>query len=268
MVHIHICTWAGEDTAHPTVRKIVPADLWDSLARGYDDFTATPTHLLLLGLIYPLACFVLAASSFGYSLLPMLFPIGAGFALIGPIAAVGFYEISRQREQGNEPEAAHVLHLLSSRSFPAISTICAVLAVLFLAWLTVAQALYQSLFGQLPPASTAHFIQDVLTTPNGYRLIIIGNLVGLAFAVLAMATGVVSLPLLLDRDVGVLVALATSVRAIARNLVTMSLWGLMVAVLLLVGSITLFVGLAIVVPVLGHATWHLYRKLVRFHVLA
>jgi uncharacterized membrane protein len=262
MAHIHIYACAGESMAHPTVRKIVPADLWDSLARGYGDFTTTPTHLLLLGLIYPLACFVLAAGSFGYSLLPMLFPIGAGFALIGPIAAIGFYEISRQREQGNKPKAAQVLHLLSSPSFPAIATISAVLAVLFLAWLLVAQALYQSLFGYLPPASMAQFMRDVLTTPNGHTLIITGNLVGAAFAVVTMATGVVSLPLLLDRDVGVLVALATSVRAVARNLVTMLLWGLMVAALLLIGSITLFVGLAIVVPVLGHATWHLYRKLV------
>jgi len=145
---------------------------------------------------------------------------------------------------------------------PAIATISAALAVLFLAWLFVAQALYQSLFGYLAPPSIARFVHDVLTTPDGHKLIITGNLVGLAFAVVAMATGVISLPLLLDRDVGVLVALATSVRAVARNLVTMSLWGLMVAALLLIGSITLFVGLAIVVPVLGHATWHLYRKLV------
>jgi uncharacterized membrane protein len=262
MAHIHIYSWTDKGIAHPTVRKIVPADLWDSLARGYDDFMATPTHLPLLGMIYPLACFVLAASSFGYGLLPMLFPIGAGLALIGPIAAIGLYEISRQREQGDEPEAAHVLHLLSSPSLPAIAAISAVLTVLFLVWLLVARALYQFLLGYLQPASMVQFVQDVLTTPNGHTLILAGNLVGLAFAVVAMAAGVVSLPLVLDRDVGVLVALATSVRAVAHNLVMMSLWGLVVAALLLIGSITLFAGLAIVVPVLGHATWHLYRKLV------
>jgi uncharacterized membrane protein len=260
MAHIHVYTGAGE--IHPTVRTITATDLWDSLVRGYDDFKAMPTHLLLLGLIYPIACFLLAAVSFGYNLFPILFPLAAGFALLGPIAAIGLYEISRQREQGNELKAAHLLKVLRSRSLPAIATINAVLAFLFLAWLFVAQILYQSLFSYLPPASFSQFVRDVLTTPNGHTLILTGNLIGLAFAIMAMVVGAVSLPLLLDRNVGILVALATSVRAVSRNVATMTLWGLMVVVLLMIGSLPLLVGLAIVMPVLGHATWHLYRKLV------
>jgi uncharacterized membrane protein len=126
----------------------------------------------------------------------------------------------------------------------------------------VAHSLYETLFGNPSPASMSGFLQDVLTTPRGHALIIIGNLIGLPFAIVTMVIGVVSFPLLLDRDVGVLAALATSARAVARNLGTLTLWGLIVAVLLLLGSIPLFVGLAIVVPVLGHTTWHLYRKLV------
>jgi uncharacterized membrane protein len=262
MAHIHIYTGADGSVPHPTVRTITAADLWDSLARGYDDFKAMPTHLLFLGLIYPIAGIVLAGFSFGYNLFPMLFPLAAGFALIGPVTAIGLYEISRQREEGNEPDTKHVLDVVRSPSFPAIATISAVLAVLFVTWLIVAQSLYQSLFGYLPPASMSKFVHDVMTTPNGHTLIITGNLIGLAFAIVAMVIGVVSFPLLLDRDVGVLAALATSVRAVAHNAATMTLWGLIVAALLLIGSIPLFVGLAIVVPVLGHATWHLYRKLV------
>ncbi len=262
MAHIHIYTGAGERVPHPTVRTITATDLWDSLARGYNDFIAMPTHLLFLGVIYPLAGIVLAGLSFGYNLFPMLFPLAAGFALIGPIAAIGLYELSRQREEGNEPDLTHVLDVVRSPSFPAIATISAGLAVLFLTWLFVAQALYESLFGYLPPASMSQFVYDILTTPNGHTLIIAGNLIGLAFAIVAMVVGVVSFPLLLDRDVGVIAALATSVRAVARNVATMTLWGLIVAALLLIGSVPLFVGLAIVVPVLGHATWHLYRKLI------
>jgi len=262
MAHIHIYTGADGSVSHPIVRTITAADLWDSLARGYDDFKAMPTHLLFLGLIYPIAGIVLAGLSFGYNLFPMLFPLAAGFALIGPVAAIGLYEISRQREEGNEPDTKHVLDVVRSPSFPAIATISAVLAILFVTWLIVAQSLYQSLFGYLPPASMSKFVHYVMTTPNGHTLIITGNLIGLAFAIVAMVIGVVSFPLLLDRDVGVLAALATSVRAVAHNATMMTLWGLIVAALLLVGSIPLFVGLAIVVPVLGHATWHLYRKLV------
>ena len=262
MAHIHIYTGAGESVPHPTVRTITAADLWDSLARGYDDFRAMPTHLMFLGLIYPIAGIVLAGFSFGYNLFPMLFPLAAGFALIGPIAAIGLYELSRQREEGNEPDMRHVLDVVRSPSFPAIATISAVLAVLFLTWLFVAQTLYESLFGYLPPASMSQLMYDVLTTPSGHTLFIAGNLIGLAFAIVAMVVGVVSFPLLLDRDVGVIAALATSVRAVAHNVATMTLWGLIVAALLLIGSVPLFVGLAIVVPVLGHATWHLYRKLI------
>jgi uncharacterized membrane protein len=262
MAHIHIYTGAGGSVPHPAVRTITPADLWESLARGYHDFKAMPTHLLFLGLIYPIVGILLAGFSFGYNLLPMLFPLSAGFALVGPVAAIGLYEISRQREEGREPDLAHVLDVLRSPSFPAIATISAGLAVLFMAWLFVAQTLYQSLFGYLPPASMEKLVFDVLTTPNGHTLIVTGNLIGLAFAIVAMVFGAVSFPLLLERDVGVLAALATSARAVARNVTTMALWGLIVAALLLIGSIALFVGLAIVVPVLGHATWHLYRKLV------
>ena len=262
MAQVHIYTGAGGSVPHPTVRTITAADLWDSLARGYDDFKAMPTHLLFLSLIYPIVGIVLAGFSFGYNLFPMLFPLAAGFALIGPTAAIGLYEISRQREEGNEPDTAHVLDLVRSPSFPAIVTISAGLAILFLTWLLVGQTLYQSLFGFLPPASMSQFVHEVLTTPNGHTLIITGNLIGLAFAIVAMVVGVVSFPLLLDRDVGVIAALATSVRAVAHNVATMTLWGLIVAALLVIGSVPLFVGLAIVMPVLGHATWHLYRKLV------
>jgi uncharacterized membrane protein len=262
MAHIHIYTGADANVRQLRINAITPADLWDSLARGFDDFKTLPTHLVFLGLIYPMAGVVFFALSFGYNLFPVLFPLAAGFALVGPVAALGLYELSRQRESGRAPDVSRMFDVVRSPSFPAILTISAGLAILFLAWLWSAQTLYQSLFGYLPPQSMTQFLHDVLTTTNGHKLIIYGNLIGLCFAVVAMIVGVVSFPLLLDRDVGVLTALQTSLRAVAANPGTMTLWGLVVAALLVLGTIPLFVGLAIVVPVLGHATWHLYRKLV------
>jgi uncharacterized membrane protein len=129
-------------------------------------------------------------------------------------------------------------------------------------WLATAQSLYQSLFGYAPPDSIEQFARDVLTTPAGHTLIVAGNLIGFLFAVVVLAVSVVSFPLLLDREVGAIVAMHTSVRAVLANPLVMAAWGLIVAAALLIGAVPLFFGLAIVVPVLGHASWHLYRKVV------
>ena len=114
----------------------------------------------------------------------------------------------------------------------------------------------------LPPESIPQFLHDVFTTSQGWKLILYGNAAGLVFAIAALAVSVVSFPLLLDRDVGAAVAIMTSMRAIAANPVPMAAWGLIVAVLLFVGSLPFFAGLAVVMPILGHATWHLYRKVI------
>jgi uncharacterized membrane protein len=129
-------------------------------------------------------------------------------------------------------------------------------------WIAVAQAIYVAYFGYEPAASIPHFLDQVLTTPAGQMLMIVGNLVGFLFALGVLTISVISFPLLLDRDVGAVEAVLTSVRVVARNPLMMAIWGLIVAGLLLIGSLPLFFGLAVVVPVLGHATWHLYRKVV------
>jgi uncharacterized membrane protein len=140
--------------------------------------------------------------------------------------------------------------------------IAAVLFVLFLAWIATAQWLYQTLFGVLRPESMESFVYDIFTTATGWKLIVIGNVVGFCFALVAFTLSVVTFPLLLDRDIGAAEAVMTSVRAVAANPVTMAVWGVIVAALLGVGFLTLFVGLAVVIPILGHATWHLYRRVV------
>ncbi len=253
------------DVAHalPRVRKIGPRDLWDALARGWDDFWAMPTHLVFLSLIYPIIGLLIGGATFGYNLLPLFFPMAAGFALLGPLTAIGLYELSHRREQGLDVQWSHAFDLLQADSFRAILTLGLVLLALFGLWIVAAQTIYTAEFGDAPPpASLEAFARQVLTTPAGHRMILIGNGVGLLFALVAFAISVVAFPLLIDRNIGATAAALTSVRAVLRNPLTMLLWGLIVAVALLIGSLPLFLGLAIVLPVLGHATWHLYRKVV------
>ena len=221
-----------------------------------------PTHVIFLSLIYPIAGLAIWRATIGYEIVPLLYPLAAGFALIGPFAAIGLYELSRRREQGLDTSWKHAFDIVHSPSARSIAALGFFLLVIFGVWLAVANGIYVASFGYRQPASLAEFADMVLATPEGHWLIVVGNLVGVLFAVLAFALSVVSFPLLLDRNVGVPVAIATSVRAILRNPVTMVLWGLIVAVALLLGSLPFFLGLAVVMPVLGHATWHLYRRVV------
>lgn len=246
----------------PVVRKIGPADLRAALAAGLDDFRAMPTHVVFLSLIYPIVGLILARLVFGYDVLPLLFPLAAGFALIGPFAALGLYELSRRREAGLDTAWKHAFEVVRSPSFPAILALGGLLVLIFLVWLAAANAIYVATFGYAPAASMPDFLDRIFNTPEGWRLIVVGNGVGFLFALLVLVLSVVSFPLLLDRHVSAPVAILTSVRAVLKNPLTMALWGLIVALALVLGSIPLFFGLALVVPILGHATWHLYRRVV------
>ena len=252
----------GANLADPVVRRIGPADLTDALAKGWADFSAVPSHAIFLCLIYPIIGIGLAGFALGSALVPLLFPMAAGFALLGPFAALGLYELSRRRELGLGVSAMDAFDVLASPSIGAIVALGILLMVIFLVWVATAHAIYVANFGYAAPASVGQFLYDVLTTAAGWHLIVVGNAVGFLFAAVVLTISVVSFPLLLDRDAGAAVAVMTSIRAVLANPVTMALWGLIVAALLLIGSLPLFLGLAVVLPLLGHATWHLYRKVV------
>jgi uncharacterized membrane protein len=262
MPNLHVMTGASEIPEVPVVRKIGFADLKDALAKGVSDFLAAPTQLIFLAIIYPIVGLFLARLTFGYHVLPLLFPLVAGYALIGPFAAIGLYEISRRREQGHEVSWTDAFGVLRCPSLDAIGAVGFVLMVVFVLWLVTALALYDGLFGSEPPDSISQFLKEIFTTTRGWVLIIVGHALGALFAAVALTVGVVSFPLLVDRDVGAVVALQTSVRAIVANPATMAAWGIIVGALLAIGSVPFFVGLAVVIPILAHATWHLYRKLV------
>jgi uncharacterized membrane protein len=262
MAGFHVMADARGMLVQPTVRRITTADLGDALRLGFADFWARPSHYVFLCLIYPIVGLILTRWSTGGNAIHLIYPLMSGFALLGPLAAIGLYEISRRRELGLDSAWRHAFDVRHSPALPSIMVIGAMLVALFLVWLFTAQSIYTSLFGDQPPASIGGFLREVLTTSRGWTLIIAGNAVGFVFAVIVLSTTVIAFPLLLDRDVGVVAAIETSVRAVMTNPLQMAAWGLIVAVLLVIGSIPLFAGLAVVMPVLGHATWHLYRKVI------
>ena len=261
MAHLDATVGLDASRALPVVRKIGIADLKDALVEGIDDFRAMPTHAIFLGIIYPVGAIIVAQLTLN-DLFHLFFPLAAGFALLGPVAALGLYELSRRRELGMGASWTHAFGVLRSRSIVGIVTLGALLVVVFLVWVAFCHALYVATFGVAPPASIPNFVHRLFTTREGWTLILVGNGVGFLFAVFVLMISVVSFPLLLDRNVGAGVAMLTSIRVMLANPVTMALWGLMIAVLLVIGSLPLFIGLAVVMPVLGHSTWHLYRKVV------
>lgn len=254
-----------EETVHspaPAIRKITTADLFASLRQGFDDFGDYRTDVIFLGIVYAVVGLVLARLAFGMDLLPLVFPLASGFALIGPIAAIGLYEMSRLREQGVEANVANAFDVFRAPAAGGVLVLGVGLVAVFLLWQLVAWLIYAATLGPAEPTSIGAFVHDVFFTAKGWELIVLGVGVGFLFAVFAMSISLVSFPLLLDRDVGLDTAIKTSIRAVRLNPVETGLWGLIVAAGLVLGSIPLFIGLVVTIPVLGHATWHLYRKLV------
>lgn len=244
----------------PQIRRITIADLGDVLAKGLRDFAESRTDVLFIGLIYPLAGLVLAQLVIGNDMLPLIFPLVSGFALLGPVAAAGLYEMSRRREAGLEPTWADSFQVMARPSFGALLVLALIMVGVFLLWLAAAMGIYAMTMGPQSPVSLMSFANDVFTTPRGWTLIAIGCGVGFVFALAVLATSVFAFPLLLDRKVSLMTAVDTSVRAFRANLIPMLAWGFFVAVSLVLAAIPLLLGLIVVVPVLGHATWHLYRK--------
>lgn len=263
--HIHHPGMAANDAAPADalpVREIGLADIKDALRRGYSDFMAQPSHLLFIALIYPIAGIVLARLTVSYNIFPLLFPLASGFALLGPFAAIGLYEISRRRELGMDISWKHALGVLNSPGIGQIALLGALLTGIFLAWLFSAWIIYRWLMGDVPLASFESFMTPLLTTANGWTLIVLGNSLGLLFAIAVFSISVVSFPLMLDRHVSMATAIRTSIAAVEKSPRAMMYWGLTITALLVLGSLPVLVGLILVMPVLGHASWHLYRKVV------
>jgi uncharacterized membrane protein len=231
------------------VRKITNEDLRWSLRKGLEDFQAMRGDLVFAGLIYTVIGIAAAVMTTNMALMPFFFPVVAGVGLFGPVAAVGFYELARRREDGLESGWRHMLD-------------AGLLLAIFFLWLFVAGLLYLLLFGWATPTSISGFFDAVFTTPQGWALILFGAVFGAAFGWVVLALSVASLPMLVDCDISAAEAVSASWRAAHANKPQMVRWGLAVLALLVLGSIPLFVGLAFVLPWLGYSTWHLYTRLV------
>ncbi|PKP83670.1 MAG: hypothetical protein CVT80_12590 [Alphaproteobacteria bacterium HGW-Alphaproteobacteria-2] len=246
----------------PEVRRLEPADIGEALRRGLDDFAALRSDVIFICLLYPVIGACLAWIAFRHEFLPLLFPLLSGFALVGPLAGVGLYEMSRRREAGGTAGWADAFAVMRSPAIAPIAALGVVLLGLFIAWIVAADWIHALTLGPEPPASLTAFLTDVFTTGPGWAMIVLGCSVGLLFAAAALAIGLVSFPLLLDRDVGLPTAVVTSVRVVMASPRTTAAWGLVVAAGLVLGTVPLLLGLIVVLPVLGHASWHLYRRAV------
>lgn len=240
------------------IRKITLHDLRMALAQGWNDFLDKRGDLVFIGLIYPIAVLLGTLYVLNVSILPLIFPIAAGSVLFGPVAASGFYELARRRELGLDARWRHFLDVLRGPAAEPLFALTSVIAGLFMLWILAAWYINLMTMGTDAPDTLLAFLQATLTTPEGWSMIVIGNLVGLGFAIAALAISVISFPMLIDRPVSWTVALRTSVRVTWHNPVTIAAWGLIVVGLLVLGAIPALVGLAVVLPVLGYSTWHLY----------
>ena len=245
------------------IRKIGLNDLWQSLREGYEDFGAKPgPAVLLLILFYALAALIVTLFAFGVELRYLAFPMVAGFTLLGPIVAIGFFAMSRRREWGQELLWSAAFGFIHTSHFAPILALSILMMLLYVGWLYMAELIFFSLFGDNSLASMSAFINEVFTTRHGGALIAYGNFVGFLFAFAAIALSIVAFPLTLDKPVTSITAISVSLRAFSSNAYILAVWGLIVVVLLAIGAAIFLIGFAVALPVLGHATWHLYRKII------
>ncbi|MBO6635596.1 DUF2189 domain-containing protein [Parvibaculum sp.] len=249
------------DGAAPVIRRIRADEPWRWLEAGWADLRAVPAISLAYGFVFLSVSLSLAGFLFLSGLSALLPVFAAGFLLLGPLLAVGLYEASRRLENGAPVRLADVL-FVSSRNLTQLALVGAMLAGAMIVWLQIAGWLFALFFGPVGIPPLSEFAPLLLLSPRGLALLVIGTAAGgiIAFAVFAMSA--ISVPLLLARDVDAVTAVLASVRAVRENFWTMLLWAWIVALLTAFGIATWFLGLAVIFPLLGHATWHAQRALV------
>lgn len=263
MSQFHVIAGGQETPELPAVRRIAYRDLVASLRAGLDDFNAMPSHVVILAVMYPIIGLVIGRLAIGANALHLLYPLVTGFALLGPLAGLPLYAMSRRRERGLPTSWPDALRdAVRSPALPSIAALGLLICGIFGLWLLTAQSLWRSIMGPERPGSPGALLTDVFTTTSGWHLILVGDIVGFLFAAVVFSISVVSFPLLLDRDVGAGPAVLTSLRAVAASPGPMAAWAVILALALFAGMVPLFVGLAVVLPILAHASWHLYRHVV------
>lgn len=245
----------------PVVNTITFADVADSVAAAARDFRAAPLYGLFFGGIYTIGGWLIAYFLIAFDLPFLAYPTATGFALIAPFVAAGTYEVSRRLEIGEPLTWPGVLGSVWERGGKDLGWMALVTVFAFYIWIDLAGIIYLVFFGlNWPDWST--FLPTVFGTPHGLAFLIVGNLAGAMIAVIVFSITAVSFPLLLDRDIDFVTAMITSVKAVTRNPKPMIAWCFIIAVVLIGSLATLLSGMLILLPLIGHATWHLYRRVV------
>ncbi|MBW4024001.1 MAG: DUF2189 domain-containing protein [Proteobacteria bacterium] len=244
------------------VRHIGLGALMPALKAGFEDLRALRTDQITIAVIYSICGLIVAAVIADRALVPFLFPACAGFALIGPLATLWYAALSRAHEQTGDGKSEHAMRVFRGPRMKTLRILGGAAILLFLLWNGAAALIYEWTLGSSSAKPNSFFLVRVFTTGAGWELTIIGCGVGMIFAVIAVAIGCVSFPLAIDKPVTAWEAIQVSMQAMARNPLFMVCWGIVIVAGLLIGAIPGLIGLAVTLPILGHATWHVYRRIV------
>jgi len=247
--------------AAPEIRSIAVDDITMALREGADDFRAMPAFGMAIGLLFALGGMAMLWLALRMDMVVLIFPMLAGFALVGPFAAMGLYEASRRRDAGQSVGLGDLFSVERATTNVNVLFLGFILLFALFVWLRMALLIYALFYG-LSPLPIDALLADVFTTTRGFSFLLVGNAVGAAFAFVVFSITVVSFPYMLEKNVDPVTAVALSVSAVAKNVLPLAGWGLFVAVALAVSWAPFFLGLIVVLPVLGHATWRLYKRMI------
>lgn len=245
----------------PKVNRVTPSDILECLDAGIRDFRAAPQYGLFFGAFYAAAGWLLVSLVTLFDLPYLAYPLATGFALFAPFAATGLYDVSRRLERGEPLSWGAVLGSVKAVSGKELAWMAVVTVFTLIIWMDIAAFLFFAFMG-FGGGTTDNLINEILTTSRGWVFLAIGNLVGAALAAIVFSYSAVSFPMLYDRKVDFVTAMVTSVKVALRNPYAMTIWAIIIGVHLALSLVSLFAGLIIVLPILGHATYHVYRRAV------
>jgi uncharacterized membrane protein len=253
---------AKRPSAMPTVNEIGFADLQDVLKKGLADFLAAPQFGLFFGGVFALGGIVIALSLTVWDIPWMIYPVAIGFPLVGPFVAVGLYEVSRRREAGQPLVWSEILGVIWLQRQRELAWMAFVMLFVFWVWMYQVRLLIAVILSRASFSTLERFLDVLFTTSSGWIFLTVGHIVGAVLALVMFSITVVSIPLLLDREADFVTAMITSVKTVVSSPAPMIVWGIFVTLAVIFSSVPLFLGLLVMLPILGHATWHLYRKVV------